>query len=136
MAASVVWHGGTCSIFWDTAIVSMKKLGGLLLCLTMLAACSVVAKSVGLALNIAIDDIETVYIEGSKVWIKLAEEPTIKLGTITTENIGSSLDLTINAIPAVRSTIRSEVTSGLVIIPVASEQLLNLLRPLSSARNK
>jgi len=117
-------------------MMTMKKVRALLLCLTMLTVCSVVAEPELLALNLAIDDVEAVHIEGSKVWIKLAEEPIIKLRTITTDNIGSSLELTINAIPAVRSTIRSEVTSGLIIVPVASEQLLNLLRPLSPARNK
>ena len=123
-------------LFLKGASMTMKKARGLLLCLIILATFSVVAEPEFLALNLAIDDVEAVHIEGSKVWIKLAEEPIIKLRTITTDNIGSSLELTINAIPAVRSTIRSEVTSGLIIVPVASEQLLNLLRPLSPARNK
>jgi len=117
-------------------MMTMRKVRILLLCLTILTACSVVAEPEALELNLAIDDIEAVHIEGSKVWIKLAEEPTMKLRTITTENIGNSLELTINAIPAVRNTIHSEVTSGLIIVPVASDQLLNLLRPLSPARNK
>ena len=116
--------------------MAMKKARGLLLCLIILATFSVVAEPESLALNLAIDDVEAVHIEGSKVWIKLAEEPTIKLRTITTDNIGSSLELTINAIPTVRNTIRGEVASGLIIVPVASEQLLNLLRPLFLARNK
>ena len=123
-------------LFLKGASMTMKKARGLLLCLIILATFSVVAEPEFLALNLAIDDVEAVHIEGSKVWIKLAEDPIIKLRTITMNNIGSSLELTINAIPAVRSTIRSEVTSGLIIVPVASEQLLNLLRPLSPARNK
>ncbi len=117
-------------------MMSMRKMRVFLLFLTMLTACTVVTEPEALELNIAIDDIEAVHIEGSKVWIKLAEEPTIKLCTITTENIGNSLELTIHAIPAVRNTIHSEITSGLIIVPVASDQLLNLLRPLSSALNK
>ena len=123
-------------LFLKGATMAMKKARGLLLCLIILATFSVVAEPEFLALNLAIDDVEAVHIEGSKVWLKLADEPTIKLLTITTDNIGSSLELTINAIPVVRSTIRSEVASGLIIVPVASEQLLNLLRPLSPARNK
>ncbi|MBL4782597.1 MAG: hypothetical protein JKX92_10170 [Porticoccaceae bacterium] len=117
-------------------MITKKIVRDLLLYLTMLTACSVVAEPEALELNIAIDDIEAVHIEGSKVWIKLAEGPTMKLRTITTENIGNSLDLTINATPAVRNTIHSAITSGLIIVPVASDQLLNLLRPLSPARNK
>jgi len=117
-------------------MMTMKKVRGLLLCLTILTVCSVVAEPETIELNIAIDDIEAVHIEGSKAWIKLADEPTIKLRTITTENIGNSLELTINAIPAVRNTIHSEISSGLTIVPVASDQLLNLLRSLSPARNK
>ena len=123
-------------LFLKGATMAMKKARGLLLCLIILATFTVVAEPESLALNLAIDDVEAVHIEGSKVWIKLAEDPIIKLRTITTDNIGSSLELTINAIPVVRSTIRSEVASGLIIVPVASEQLLNLLRPLFPARNK
>ena len=117
-------------------MMTMEKVRGLLLYLTMLTACSVVAEPEALELNIAIDDVESVHVDGSKVWIKLAEESTIKLHTITTENIGSSLELTINAIPAVRNTIHSEIDSGMIIVPVASDQLLNLLRSLPPVHNK
>ena len=70
------------SVFLEAAMVTMKKVRGLLLCLTMSTACYVVAEPEALELNLATDDIEAAHIEGSKVWIKLAEEPAIKLRTI------------------------------------------------------